>query len=141
MNRTGQYLLAIYVLACRNAPPVHTKAVADALGRSQAAVSEKFQRLDDSGLVVYEPYEGVTLTEPGRKRAVTMHRVYAIILWFYRTVLAFDARENEALTVAEVLSPSAARRLTEVTPSRIYAGTPVEEVPLAVPNEDVPEQQ
>lgn len=63
MNRTGRYLLAIDALTRRGTSPIRTKAVAEELDRSQAAVTEKFKRLDDTGLVAYEPYRGVTLTE------------------------------------------------------------------------------
>ncbi|GAA0720108.1 DtxR family Mn-dependent transcriptional regulator [Halorubrum trapanicum] len=136
MNRTGRYLLAIHALTRRGTSPIRTKAVAEELDRSQAAVTEKFKRLDDAGLVAYEPYRGVTLTEAGRSRAVTTRRVYAIVLWFYRSVLKIDSCEAEAMKVAEALGPSAANRLTEVVPSGVYSTVSIEDVPLAVPRDE-----
>lgn len=63
-------------------PPIRTNAVAETLDRSPAIVTETFQRLDREGLVTYESYKGVTLTDVGRERAAELHEAYVTVSWF-----------------------------------------------------------
>lgn len=112
-----QYLLAVYILQQREEPPVQTNAVADALDRSAASVTESFQRLEAEGLLEYEPYEGVELTEPGRERAAELHDSYVTVSWFFRSVLDLDDHESEAMQVAGVVSPAVAERLAATLPA------------------------
>jgi DtxR family Mn-dependent transcriptional regulator len=111
MSGGAQYLLAVYILGHREKPPVQTSAVAEALDRSPATVTETFQRLEEAGLVDYEPYEGVTLTEAGRERAAELHETYVTVSWFFRSVLDLDEYESEAMELAGLVSPTVAERL------------------------------
>jgi DtxR family Mn-dependent transcriptional regulator len=72
------------------------------------------QRLDDRGLVGYEPYEGATLTNAGRDRATDLHESYVTLSWFFRSVLDLETHESEAMELAGVIDPSVADRLTTV---------------------------
>lgn len=112
-----QYLLAVYILQQRENPPVQTNAVADALDRSAASVTESFQRLEADGFLEYEPYEGVELTAAGRERAAELHESYVTVSWFFRSVLDLDDYEGEAMQVAGVVSPFVAERLAATLPT------------------------
>jgi len=79
MSRAAQYLLAMYILGHQEDPPIPTNSVAETLDRSPATVTETFQRLDEDGLVEYEAYNGVTLTDAGRERAGELHETYVTI--------------------------------------------------------------
>jgi len=74
------------------------------------------QRLNDQGLVVYEPYEGATLTDAGRERGTDLHESYVTLSWFFRSVLDLETHELEAMELAGVIDPSVADRLTTVLP-------------------------
>ncbi|MBB6646576.1 metal-dependent transcriptional regulator [Halobellus ruber] len=116
MSGTAQYLLAVYILGHRTDPPIRTTAVAEALDRSPATVTETFQRLDEQGLADHEPYEGVTLTEAGRERAAELHETYVTVSWFFRSVLELDDYEAEAMQLAGLVSPTVAERLAATLP-------------------------
>ncbi len=116
MGSGAQYLLAVYILGHRAEPPVGTNLVAETLDRSPAAVTEAFQRLETEGLVTYEPYAGVRLTDAGRERAADLHETYVTVSWFFRSVLDLDDYEAEAMEVAGLVSPDVAARLAATLP-------------------------
>lgn len=72
-------LLAVYILGHQEEPPIRTNAVAEMLYRSPATVTETFQQLDREGLVTYESYKGVSLTNAGRQRAAELHESYVTV--------------------------------------------------------------
>lgn len=74
------------------------------------------QRLNEQGLVRYEPYEGATLTDGGRGRSAELHESYVTLSWFFRSVLELATHEAEAMELAGVIDPSVAERLTTVLP-------------------------
>jgi len=116
MSRADLYLLAVYIESRRGGPPVSSGPVADRLDKSPPSVTEMLQRLDDRGLVTYEPYEGATLTDTGRNRATALHESYVTLSWFFRSVLELETHESEAMELAGVIDPSVADRLTTVLP-------------------------
>jgi DtxR family Mn-dependent transcriptional regulator len=124
MNRTPQYLLAIYIAEHRREPPIPSGELAALLDRAPATVTETCQRLADDGLVVHEPYEGVTLTEAGRDRAARLHETYVTVSWFFRSVLDLDDHETEAMELAGLVSPAVARRLAATLPTDGADATP-----------------
>jgi len=117
MSGAAQYLLAVYILGHRDEPPIRTNAVAETLDRSPATVTETFQRLDREGLVDYESYKGVTLTDIGRERAAELHESYVTVSWFFRSVLDLEDHEAEAMNLAGLVSPTVAARLAATLPT------------------------
>lgn len=65
MSGADLYLLAVYIEAQHSGTPVSSGALVDRLKKSPPSVTEMLQRFDEQGLVVYEPYEGATLTDAG----------------------------------------------------------------------------
>jgi len=116
MSDADQYLLAVYIESQRSDPPITSGAVADRLDKAPPSVTEMLQRLDDRGLVTYEPYEGVTLTNAGGDRATDLHESYVTLSWFFRSILELETHETEAMELAGVINPSVADRLTTVLP-------------------------
>ncbi len=117
MSGAEQYLLAVYILGHRDEPPIRTNAVAETLDRSPATVTETFQRLDRDGLVNYESYKGVTLTDAGSERAAELHETYVTVSWFFRSVLELENHEAEAMNLAGLVSPMVAERLAATLPT------------------------
>jgi DtxR family transcriptional regulator, Mn-dependent transcriptional regulator len=69
MTRRNEDLLeAIYEIS-RNKGYAKSRDIAAALKITPATVTDGFKRLQDAGLVNYEPYGGVTLTKEGLKIA------------------------------------------------------------------------
>jgi DtxR family Mn-dependent transcriptional regulator len=116
MIETNRYLLVLCRAERRRDGSIPPTEVADAVGRSPAATTEMLQRLDERGLVTYEPYEGVELTDAGRARAVELHETYVLLSWFFRSVLGLDDHEGTAMEMAAVMDHEVAVRLVETLP-------------------------
>lgn len=74
--------------------------IADALHFSRPSVSIMVRRLDKLGLLRYEKYRGLTLTERGREVALRVQRRHVILTEFF-TLLGLDrnviARDVEGI--------------------------------------------
>ena len=116
MTAQSQYLLALYIAQHRESPPVSPGIVAELLDRTAGTAVEVFHDFDEAGLVEYEPYRGVELTEAGRERAQELHETYVTLSWFFRSVLDLDEAEREAMEMAGVLSPDSVQRLVALLP-------------------------
>jgi DtxR family Mn-dependent transcriptional regulator len=116
MSGSAQYLVALYIAEQRGDPPVSSGEVADLLDVAAGTVTEMFHKLDEEGLVEYEPYEGATLTDAGLDAAAERHETYVTLSWFFRSVLDLEDYEQEALEFAGLVSPDVARRLARTLP-------------------------
>lgn len=116
MSGKNQYLLVLYIADHRDESPVSPGRVAERLDRSAATAAEMFRKLDADGLVTYEPYEGVTLTDAGRGRAEEFHETYVLLSWFFRSVLELDDHEGKAIEMAAVMDREVAARLVGTLP-------------------------
>jgi DtxR family Mn-dependent transcriptional regulator len=116
MGDRAQYLLALYIAEHGESDPVSPGAIGERVGRSPATVIEALRKFEEEGLLTYEPYEGATLTESGRRRAKELHDSYVTLSWFFRAVLDLDDYETEAMKMAGVVSPDVAERLAFTLP-------------------------
>ena len=77
------YLKAIYSLAYANSNKVSTTLISEELNTKASSVTDMIQKLADKDLVHYKKYQGVYLTEIGRKIAVEIvrkHRLWEVFL-------------------------------------------------------------
>jgi DtxR family Mn-dependent transcriptional regulator len=77
------YLKAIYQLAGEHQKPAATGQIAQTLGVSPGSVTSMLKTLSEAGMVTYTPYEGVQVTEAGRRialRVVRRHRLIELFL-------------------------------------------------------------
>lgn len=77
-----EYLETVYRLEEEEAV-ARTGRIAKELGVAPPSVTDMLQKLEKGGLVVYEPYRGVNLTEKGRevgRRILGRHRVMQAFL-------------------------------------------------------------
>ena len=73
------YSKAIYGLSREHEGPVTTGELAARLGVTPATATSMLKKLGEMGLVDYEPYKGVTLTEAGEKVALEVIRHHRLI--------------------------------------------------------------
>ena len=100
------YLKAIYAIG-KGSGPAATNEIAQRLDLAPASVSGMVRRLADQGLLAYERYHGVKLTDSGRRAALRT----------LRRALATGSRPEFAPGV--VLHPGASGARTEVYPALI----------------------
>ncbi len=88
------YLVTVYRLECekRVARP---RDIARDQNVAKSTVTAALKSLADKGLINYEPYESVTLTEKGKELAQPLEMRHRILLDFLEEVLDLDAETAE----------------------------------------------
>jgi DtxR family Mn-dependent transcriptional regulator len=110
------YVKAIFQICVRGGDaPAATGQLAAALNVSPGTVSSMLKTLSDSGLVEYTPYEGVRLTNSGRKLALRVVRRHRLIeLFLVRTLdLSWDEVHEEAEDMEHAVSDRLIDRIDE----------------------------
>ena len=90
---------------------VSTGAIATALHVAPASVTAMIMALDSSGLLSYEPYSGVSLTDAGRQLALHVLRRHRLVELFLVRVMEIDW--SEVHDEAELLEHSVSDRLIQ----------------------------
>jgi len=77
------YIKAIYHLSKEQNTTVSTNAVAEQMATKPSSVTDMVKKLSEKGVVNYKPYKGVSLTEYGKKIALSLvrkHRLWEVFL-------------------------------------------------------------
>lgn len=113
------YLKAIFSLG-RKGDAVSTQALADRLKFSPASVTKMVKRLAEYKLVKHEKYQGVHLTESGRKVAVEIVRHHRLLELYLTQALGFswDEVHEEAELLEHFISEKLEAKICE------YLGNP-----------------
>lgn len=77
------YLKAIYHLSSEGQKQVNTNAIAERLETKPASVSDMIRKLSDKGVITHIKYQGVNITEQGKKSAlwvIRKHRLWEVFL-------------------------------------------------------------
>ena len=106
------YLKSIY-LAERRSPGtrVATGQIASALGVAPGTVTAMVKTLTESGLVSYEPYMGVRLTEAGRTLSTHILRRHRLVESFLVQIMGMDW--SQVHREAEILEHAVSDRLID----------------------------
>jgi DtxR family Mn-dependent transcriptional regulator len=106
------YLKCIYFEA-RSAPGVlvATGRIASAMNVAPGTVTAMMKTLSESGLIRYEPYAGVSLTDAGRKLATHVLRRHRLVELFLVEIMGMDWSEVHA--EAEVLEHAVSESLID----------------------------
>lgn len=104
------YLKQLYRLEQTGAS-VGNKQLAEALGIAPASVSEMLAKLKKEGLIQYEAYKAISLTEEGRLKAIELLRGHRLWEVFLREHLGYSW--SEAHEDAELLEHITPARLAE----------------------------
>jgi len=109
-----EYLEAAYKLASDDGS-VSVPALAQHLGVSAASANEMVRKLAERGLMSYEPYRGVSLTEAGRRKALVLIRRHRLWERFLTDVLniPWDCVHDEACRLEHATSPMVEEKLAE----------------------------
>ncbi len=96
-----------------NEGPVSISTIAEALGVSVPSVNEMVRKLDSRGLLSYEPYHGVLLSDAGRRVADQVLRTRRLWATFLAEHLGFSpsAADDQACHLEHSTTPEAAERL------------------------------
>jgi DtxR family Mn-dependent transcriptional regulator len=104
------YLKAIYHLSLPSGC-ASTNQIAAALNTKAASVTDMLKKLADKELINYTKYQGVTLTVPGEKIAVSIIRKHR--LWEYFLVEKLNFKWDEVHDVAEELEHISSKELVD----------------------------
>lgn len=105
------YLKAIYHLAMRNDALVSTNGIAKKMHTKASSATDMIKKLSEKGLVNYQKYRGVHLTEKGRLAAVSVIRKHR--LWEVFLVKKLNFSWDEVHEVAEQLEHIKSEKLTQ----------------------------
>ncbi len=95
------YLKAIFHLEQKYREGVSTNALAEEMETKASSVTDMIKKLSDKNLVNYKKYQGVKLSEAGRKTAIDVIRKHR--LWEYFLVEKLNFSWDEVHEVAEQL--------------------------------------
>lgn len=122
------YLKAIYQLSTKG-NKVATSQLAQQMGCSAASVTNMLQKLSELRLVEYRPYQGVTLTQAGKKIALEILRHHRLIELYLQEVLGYswDQVHAEAEQLEHVISEVFEERIDRALgyPTRDPHGDPI----------------
>ena len=105
------YLKAIWKLVGHSHDQVTTNAIAALVHTKAASVTDMIKKLSEKKLVRYTPYQGVALTNTGRRVAAQVVRKHR--LWEAFLVQHLGFRWDEVHEVAEQLEHIRSEKLTE----------------------------
>jgi DtxR family Mn-dependent transcriptional regulator len=115
---------------------VSMRRISAALAVAPGTVTAMMKTLADSGLLAYEPYSGVRLTDPGRQLALHVLRRHRLIELFLVKVMGMDWSEvhSEAEELEHAVSDRLIERMDEMLgyPSVDPHGDPIPDVHGAV---------
>ena len=131
-SKMRAYMAEIYRLIDRqpdSAAIVTSSQLADWLFVSPPAVNRMVNRLSELGLLVHQPYQGITITESGRTEALKQIRCQRIAETFLVEVMNINwlTVHEEALRLSDGLSDAVVQRMYEMTgePTACPHGEPI----------------
>lgn len=129
--KVRDYLAEVYRLADHNpnSPYVSTSTLADLMDVTAPAVNRMVTRLKDMGLLEHEPYQGIRLTEAGKREALKELRRHRIAEAFLVNVMGFGWHEvhEEARRISSALGDVLAERMASMAGNPAYCphGEPI----------------
>ena len=105
------YLKTIFSVYMQTRSNVSTNEIANLLDTSPASVTEMIKKLQEKNLVIYEKYNGVMLSDDGKKKAINIIRKHR--LWETFLVRKLDFSWSEVHDVAEQLEHIKSEKLID----------------------------
>ena len=121
-----EYLEQIYRISPKGQVPF--SALTRALGVKGASVTEMCRNLAEKGLAVYEPRNGVSLTEEGRKQAAGLVRRHRLAERMLTDLigLPWELAHDEACKYEHVISAQVEQLLADALPKTCPHGNPID---------------
>lgn len=110
------FLKSVYALQ-QEMDRVSTNALADVLGISAPSVTDMAQRLEEAGLLDYQKYRGVVLTDKGQQAALQIIRRHRLIELYLVERLGYAL--HEVHDEAENLEHAVSDRFVEAIAARL----------------------
>ena len=109
------YLKAIYKIE-ESGQEVTTNSLAERLGVTQPSVTGMVKKLSEMNLINYTPYQGVELTEAGRKIALEVIRHHRLLELYLARAMGYswDRVHQEAEKLEHVISEEFEDRMAEM---------------------------
>ncbi len=105
------YLKAIFKLSEKNPDNVFTNDIASLLNMKAASVTDMLQKLGEKKLILYKKYQGVSLTQSGKKIALGIIRKHRLWELFLTSKLGF--KWDEVHEIAEQLEHIRSEKLVQ----------------------------
>lgn len=105
------YLKAIYALSTSVGTDVSTNLIAEKMATKASSVTDMIKKLSEKELVHYKKYQGVSLTDFGRKTALSIIRKHR--LWEVFLVNKLDFAWDEVHEIAEQLEHIRSEKLID----------------------------
>ncbi len=122
------YLKAIYKVE-ETGQEVTTNSLAERLNVTQPSVTGMLKKLSETNLIDYTPYQGVRLTEAGRKIALEVIRHHRLLELYLAKAMGYswDRVHEEAEKLEHVISEEFEERIAEMLgqPSSDPHGAPI----------------
>ena len=139
-SKMRAYMAEIYRLVDRQpnqSDNVTSSQLADWLFVSPPAVNRMVNRLSDLGLLVHQPYQGISITDEGRREALKHIRGQRIAESFLVQVMDINwlTVHEEALRLSDGLSEAVIQRMFEMTgePTTCPHGEPIPDAAGTLP--------
>lgn len=110
-DKSQDYLKAIYDHEERSGTPATLTKIAEVVGQKPSTASEAIKRLSSQNLVNHERYQGISLTEDGRRIALAMARRHRVLETFLVETLGYSW--DEVYEEADVLEHAVTDRFLE----------------------------
>ena len=123
------YLKAIYHLEIDTDKGVSTNAIAEKLVTKASSVTDMVKKLSEKELIIYKKYQGVTLTNFGKKTAaniVRKHRLWEVFL-VEKLNFSWDEVHDVAEQLEHIKSPKLIQQLDSFLgfPTHDHHGDPI----------------
>ena len=115
-----EYVKEMYVLKM-NKGEIRVTDIANSLQVSKASVNKAIKQLDAEGIVEYETYGEIKLTQEGEKVAKKILEAYDITYLFLNEILQVDSKlaESEAKEMKNILSDNTINKLAKYTHEKL----------------------
>ena len=115
-NSQEEYLKVIYILK-NTKKDIRVTDIAKKLDKSKASVNNAINLLKNDGLIDYEPYGQIKLTEEGETEAIKIIEAYDIVKLFLTDILNANKEsvDEEANKIKTILSDDTLNKLAKYT--------------------------
>lgn len=115
-----EYVKEMYVLKM-NKGEIRVTDIANSLQVSKASVNKAIKQLDAEGIVEYETYGEIELTQEGERIAKKILEAYDITYLFLNEILQVDSKlaESEAKEMKNILSDNTINKLAKYTHEKL----------------------
>ena len=115
-NSQEEYLKVIYILK-NTQKDIRVTDIAKKLDKSKASVNNAINLLKKDGLIDYEPYGQIKLTEEGETEAIKIIEAYDIVKLFLTDILNANKEnvDEEAKKIKTILSDDTLNKLAKYT--------------------------